>query len=77
MAVAHLIGDISFDNTTLNLMVDGKRISVSLEHVSPKLFAADPVQRGIFRLSQSRYGIHWPMVDEDLSVEALLRQAGF
>jgi hypothetical protein len=48
---------------------DGRRLSVPLWFPSPD--AREPVQRAT-RLIGDGVGIHWPDVDEDLSVEGLL-----
>jgi hypothetical protein len=37
----------------------------------PPLLAATPVQRNNIELSP--YGVHWPELDEDLSVEGMLK----
>ncbi|RYX81481.1 DUF2442 domain-containing protein, partial [bacterium] len=31
------------------------------------------VEREMYRISSSGYGIHWPLIDEDLSVNGILR----
>src|SRR5712691_9887556 len=52
-------------------LVDGRVISVPLAW-SWRLSEATPQQRERFRLIGSGQGIHWPDVDEDLSVEGML-----
>jgi hypothetical protein len=52
-------------------LVDGRVISVPLAW-SWRLSQATPAQRARFRLIGSGYGIHWPDVDEDISVEGML-----
>ena len=39
----------------------------------PRLLRATPTQRANWELLGRGIGIHWPDVDEDLSVEGLLR----
>ena len=53
---------------------DGRRISVPLEWY-PRLQAATPQQRAAWEPCGAGHGIHWPLLDEDLSVEGLLRGA--
>lgn len=53
---------------------DGRRISVPLAWY-PRLLAASPEDRAIWEPCGAGYGIHWPTIDEDLSVEGLLRGA--
>jgi hypothetical protein len=43
--------------------------------VSKKLELATDIQRNLFTISPSGYGIHWPLLDEDLSVDFLIKVA--
>ena len=52
-------------------LVDGRVVSVPLAW-SWRLSEATPAQRANFRLIGAGQGVHWPDVDEDLSVEGLL-----
>jgi hypothetical protein len=52
-------------------LADGRVISVPLAW-SWRLSDATPAQRANFRLIGGGQGVHWPDVDEDLSVEGLL-----
>ena len=54
------------------LLADGRRICVPLTWY-PRLLNATPEQRNNFELLGDGNGIHWPDVDEDLSVAGLLR----
>ena len=54
------------------LLADGRRISVPLAWF-PRLLRATPAQRANFELLGDGHGIHWPDLDEDLSVSGLLR----
>jgi Protein of unknown function (DUF2442) len=51
---------------------DGRVISVPLAW-SWRLSEATPAQRANWRLIGSGQGVHWPDVDEDLSVEGMLQ----
>lgn len=42
---------------------------------SYRLQAATDAQRNAWQIAGGGYGIHWPELDEDLSVEGLLRGA--
>jgi hypothetical protein len=53
---------------------DGRVISAPLAW-SPRLLAATPEQRQNWRLIGGGVGIHWPDIDEDISVRGLLRLA--
>jgi hypothetical protein len=52
-------------------LADGRVISVPLAW-SWRLSEATPAQRANFRLIGAGQGIHWPDVDEDISVEGML-----
>ena len=52
-------------------LADGRVISVPLAW-SWRLSEATPPQRANFRLIGAGQGIHWPDVDEDISVEGML-----
>lgn len=54
-------------------IADGRTIGVPLAWF-PRLLAATPAQREAFELS--RRGIHWPALDEDISVAALFAGTG-
>jgi hypothetical protein len=56
------------------LLADGRRLSVPLAWF-PRLLRATPEQRARFEIIGEGQGIHWPDVDEDLSVAGLLRGA--
>ena len=73
MISTHNIEQIQFKQKSLILKIDGKELSFPLSQISSKLLNADEVQRNIFKISPSGYGIHWPLIDEDLSVDSLLK----
>ncbi|MBP2230311.1 hypothetical protein J2847_003614 [Azospirillum agricola] len=58
---------------TVELM-DGRSIAVPLAWCL-RLFDARPEQRDRWELAGGGYGIHWTDLDEDLSVEGLLKGA--
>ncbi len=53
------------------LNVDDKVYKIKLSDVSPKLTKASDQLRNDFIISASGYGIHWPQLDEDLSIDGL------
>jgi hypothetical protein len=53
------------------LLADGRKISVPLAWF-PRLLRATADQRRNFELLGEGEGIHWPDIDEDLSVAGLL-----
>ncbi len=62
---------VSEDELTVHL-VDGRKVSVPLVWF-PRLLHASPQQRGNFEFMGEGEGIHWPDIDEDISVAGLLR----
>ena len=72
MDKAHHVERISFRGTTMMLRVDGKDYHVEISKQSQRLASATPEQRQNFVVSPSGYGIHWPDLDEDLSVDGLI-----
>lgn len=75
MIATHNIQEITFDNNSINLHIDGKVIRVGLDKISQKLKNASELQRNLYKISPSGYGVHWPLIDEDLSVGAIMKVA--
>lgn len=73
MIASHQISNLRFDKNQLVLRVDEKEIKIDLAKISLKLLNASEVERSIFKISPSGYGIHWPLIDEDISVNELLK----
>ncbi len=64
--------DITLTDDTLTAeLSDGRSISVPLSWY-PRLVHATPEERNNWRLIGPGEGIHWPDLDEDISVEMLL-----
>jgi len=62
--------NVTEDALTVDL-ADGRTITVPLAWY-PRLLQASPAERGNWRFVGDRQGIHWPDLDEDISVEGLL-----
>jgi hypothetical protein len=62
--------EVTEDALTVDLE-DGRTISVPLAWY-PRLLHATPAERSHWRLIGRGEGIHWPDLDEDVSVEGLL-----
>ena len=56
----------------LIIIIDGTEHSFNLKEVSFQLYNATDSERLNFVISPSGYGIHWPLINEDLSIDALL-----
>lgn len=65
--------DVVTDDEHLRVtLADGRELGAPLEWF-PRLRDATPEQRSHWRLIGRGQGIHWPDVDEDISVASLLR----
>jgi hypothetical protein len=73
MIATHNIEKVSFEANFMILQIDGKVFRLSLDKLSPKLFKANKIERELYKISPSGYGIHWPLIDEDISIEAILK----
>ncbi|MGH8556042.1 MAG: DUF2442 domain-containing protein [Methylococcales bacterium] len=66
-----LEGDKTGDGA-LYLVVDGNAAERDLKDVSQVLSNATEEEQREFEISPSGYGIHWPLIDEDISIDGLL-----
>ncbi len=67
------VKNVTFPEDSMSVeLMDGRTISVPLVWY-PRLFNAAPEDRKKWEPSAAGYGIHWPLLDEDLSTEGLLR----
>jgi hypothetical protein len=65
--------DVSCNNESLSVgLADGRMIRVPLEWY-PRLVDATPKDRNSWQLIGGGLGIHWEDLDEDITVESLLR----
>jgi hypothetical protein len=70
---ASLVGSVRVSASEIIVaLTDGRTVSAPLVWF-PRLLAASTEQRSHWELLGNGEGIHWPDVDEDLSVEGLLR----
>jgi hypothetical protein len=60
-------------NELVLILPDGREVRIAWEKCSPLLASATEPQRLNAELSPGGYGIHWPDLDEDLSISGLLR----
>ena len=68
----HQVENVQIENGVLQLVVDGNTIQLNLRNVSPALAAASDEERKEFEISPSGYGLHWRLIDEDISIDGLL-----
>jgi hypothetical protein len=68
----HLADTVTLTDDTLTVeLMDGRSIFVPLAWF-PRLLHANPEERGKWQLIARGEGIHWPDVDEDISVSSLI-----
>lgn len=72
MKKCHKIEKIAFVKDCFELKVDGKEYKFQLADISERLAKATPEERENYEILQSDYGIHWPLIDEDLSIDCLI-----
>ena len=73
MIATHKVEAIRFNKDVLMLNIDGIELTVPLDKFSFKLNSATDIERAMYKISPSGYGIHWPLIDEDLSISGMLR----
>ena len=72
MKACHEIRNLHFSGEYMVLTIDGTEKKLRVKDVSPALERASEEQRNTFEVSPSGYGIHWPLLDEDIAVDGLL-----
>jgi hypothetical protein len=78
MRRTEVITAVSIETTEGELVIrlSDRYERIPWERCSPTLAAATVEQRQRAELSPGGYGIHWPMLDEDLSIGGLVSCAG-
>jgi Protein of unknown function (DUF2442) len=67
------VADVKVTAATLTVILrDGRKISAPLDWF-PKLKNATAQKRSVWEIAAAGHSIHWPLFDEDLSVDGLLR----
>jgi hypothetical protein len=72
----HNVRVIEVTETALTIEVDGKRITAPWPQLSNRLKNAPQMARETIEVSPAGYGLHWPLADEDLSIDGILRDFG-
>lgn len=67
------VAEVEVSDTSLRVTLrDGRVISAPLAWF-PRLKNASPETRAVWEPAAAGHGIHWPLIDEDLSVGGLLQ----
>jgi len=72
----HAVQSLRFSGEVMELTVDGRSYAFDVAAISDRLAKGSPEARDTWQVSPSGYGLHWPLLDEDLSIDGLLRVAG-
>jgi hypothetical protein len=70
------VTDVRVSGDYLVATINDKEYRWLFSNISGPLADATDAQRRDFRIALSGYGIHWPQVDEDLSIGGLMRCQG-
>ena len=68
----HDVSNLYFNNDEMVVTIDGQMRKFVLSEISSALEKASVEERNMYEISPSGYGIHWPLIDEDLSIDGLL-----
>ena len=68
----HEVRDVIVDGNQIRIHIDGNDYSFEPKDVSKRLMDASALERDTIEVSPSGYGIHWPLIDEDISIDGLL-----
>lgn len=51
------------------MIIQGEKKSIqsAIADISQKLMHATTIERNTYEISPSGFGVHWPLIDEDLS----------
>ena len=67
---------LRFDDSTMWVeLADGRTLGIPLAWF-PRLLKASPEQRTRYEISGGGTGLHWPEIDEDISVAGLIAGHG-
>ncbi len=66
------ISSVGFEGEFMIIQSEGQTYKWKITEISKRLSKASDSERNNFQISPSGYGIHWPLIDEDLSLNGLL-----
>jgi len=72
MKACHDIKNLQFTGEYMLLTIDGDEKRFRIKEISLALERASQDERNVYEISPSGYGIHWPLIDEDISIDGLL-----
>ncbi len=66
------VTEVHFEGDVFHVTIDGQAKTFNIGEISQTLLNAPKKDRQTFEISPSGYGIHWPLLNEDLSIDGLL-----
>jgi len=75
LAQSNTIQSVTLSEEKLLITVNEIDYSFNLKDISLKLLNATKEERNQFEISPANYGIHWPLIDEDLSIKGLINKS--
>jgi hypothetical protein len=72
MKLYHDIKNLHFNGEYMILTIDGQEKKIKIKNISSSLVHATENERNTYEISPSGYGIHWPLIDEDIAIDGLL-----
>jgi len=74
LALARIVHVTVTDDTLSVDLEDGRTVAVPIGWY-PRLACGTPAEHANFQISSAGYGIHWPDLDEDLSIDGMIKTA--
>lgn len=71
----HHLQHLEFEGEWMILTVDNQTYRLPIDQASSRLANASEGDRKVYQVSPSGYGIHWSFIDEDLSIDGLIKLA--
>jgi hypothetical protein len=68
----HDVKNLQFRGDYMILTIDNEEKKFIIKDVSPILANSSEKEKNNYEISSSGYGIHWPSIDEDISIDGLL-----
>ena len=72
MKTYHEIKNLHLSGEYMTLTIDGDEKKFRIKDISSILDMASETERNTLEVSPSGYGIHWPLLDEDIAIDGLL-----
>lgn len=73
----HHVKFLEFTEELMKIEIDDLKFEIPISEISQKLQKANKIERVSFVISPSGYGISWPLIDEDISIEKILKSGKY